>query len=109
MISSKIFELFAIGDVRVDLGCCDLRVSKHLLDTSQVRSVAEEVSGKGVSKSMGCDRGVESCSFRVAFDDIPDCLAAQGASASREKKVVGADGVPLSKSVSGAFEIVLNP
>ena len=109
MISSKIFELFAIGDVGVDLGCCDLGVSKHLLNTSQVRSVTEEVSGKGVSKGMGCDRRIESCSFRMSFDDIPDCLATQGASASREKKVVGADRVPVGEGVSRSFEIAFNP
>ena len=43
------------GQVRVDLGCCDAGVAKHLLNVTQRRAAAEHVRREGVSKCMWSD------------------------------------------------------
>ena len=43
----------AVGDMRVPLGCPEIRVAKHLLDRTEIGATLEQVSREGVSEEVG--------------------------------------------------------
>ncbi len=66
------FLEFWIGNMRVDLRCCDWRVSEEFLDNSDVCSVCEEGGCKTVSESVGMEVFEDSCLNAVILYHIGD-------------------------------------
>ena len=77
-------------NVGVDLGCENVRVSKHLLHLSQIRSSLNQVGGEGMPEGMRgnllCDSGGES----LPFHDVENGNTAQLlARLVQEKDILG--------------------
>ena len=47
-------------DVRINLGCRDVGVAKHLLDDAQIGAVTEQVRGKTVSQKVRINVGCQA-------------------------------------------------
>ena len=75
----------AFFDVGVDLGRGDVGVAKEFLDDAEVGAAGEEVRGEAVAHEMGVDVGFESRAGGVLFDELPDALGGELASADGEE------------------------
>src|SRR6056297_3527877 len=77
-----------LGHVRVDLGRRQVRVPQQHLDDAQVRAVVEHVRGEGVAKLVRRQARAETEDDRVVADPLPDGLAGQAATASRNEDLL---------------------
>src|SRR6266567_1923625 len=74
-------------NMRVDLRRGDVRMAKHQLDGSEVRSVLQKMRGEGVPQHMGRDMRLDPGLPRV-FDDLhPERLAGHRPAAIGQKKM----------------------
>ena len=90
------FAEFAAIDMGVDLGGCDVRVAKEVLDNAEVRASSEQVGCEGMAEHVGMDL-VESGLLGAVFDDLPDADALDGSACTREEQSA------LIASFCGAF------
>ena len=58
-----------IGDMSIDLGCADVAVTEHRLNTTDVGAVHEEVGGKAVSHRVRTDVFCDAGKSSIAGDD----------------------------------------
>jgi hypothetical protein len=61
-------------------------VPEKFLDNSNIGSATKQVSGKGVPKSVGRDRGGEVCSLRGGSDQQEDVLATERRASGAQKQ-----------------------
>ena len=75
------------GDMGVDLSRRDVGMAEHDLDGSQVRTMFEEVTRKGMSQRVGIDLFPDARCQAEALDDLPETLSREGLSARIEEQV----------------------
>src|SRR5438270_13895372 len=68
-------------DMRVDLRGGDVRMAKHQLDGSEIRSVLQEMRGERMSQNMGRDMCLDAGQPCVLDDLHPERLAGHRAAA----------------------------
>ena len=56
----------------VDLGGGDIRVAQHFLDGAQIRTVLQQVGGKGVAQRMGSNVLLDPRLLLVVLDELPE-------------------------------------
>ena len=70
-------QIFSI-DVRVDLGRRNIGMAEHLLNRTQIRTVAEQVRRKSVAQNMRADAiGINLCRFGEIFQQLRKTLTGQ--------------------------------
>lgn len=69
------------GDLSVDLGGRDVRVTEQRLDAPEIRTTAQQVGGEGMAKLVGMHPLAEPCGKRMTPHDLPKGLAGQGTAA----------------------------
>lgn len=71
------FAEVLVGEVGVDLGSTDIGVTEQTLDTAEIGSVHEEVSGKGVTEGVGGDMFGNAGDAFVFVDDALDAAGGE--------------------------------
>ena len=71
------FSELPSGDMRVDLGGCDLAVPQHELHGPQIGASLEKMRGKSVAKDMGTDLLFQSGQLTIPFHHLPESLAGE--------------------------------
>ena len=70
----------------VHLGCCDVCVTEHLLESAQVASACQQMGSKGVAKRMWRKLSWQTRTSAVASDGRVQGLARQLAASSIEEE-----------------------
>ena len=78
-------------------------MSQHFLHRAQIRTIFNQMGGKGMAQGMGRDVLLDPCLFPVLFHDLPEALAAHEAAAAVDEKPGRAPA--LYKSRAGCFQI----
>ena len=73
------------GDVRVNLGCCNIGMSKHCLNAAQISPPFQQMRCKGVAQGMGRNRLSDPSRPGSFFEKGPKGLSGESPSSSREK------------------------
>ena len=77
-------------NVRVDLGRSNIGMAEELLDDSQVGSILQKMSGKGVSEEVRVDFLGDARLPRSFLDDLPDTIRSQWPTPDGKKNLGGA-------------------
>lgn len=90
----------------VDLGGCNIGVAKHHLYRTKIRTMAQQVGGKGVAQHVGGNIFFNTCGESSFFDDLPEAQSCHAGAAIGYEQVVAASS--LEDEGPGCFMVVFN-
>lgn len=77
------------SDMGIDLGGRNVGMAQEHLHSPQVRTVVEQVSGKGMTKAMWRELEVNACRPGIATNQLPEILACDGTAMLSYKDRIG--------------------
>src|SRR6056297_2786739 len=92
-------------EMRINLCCCNIRMSQHFLNSSQIRTAFDKMCCKGMAENMWTHLFIDICQFYIFLNNLPHAHTAQrSATAIQKDNITGFDIIFQKRS--DIFQII---